>query len=61
MLFHDEITGNFDVASCTQKIASRDTIRSSSGPITSLNENGDLSFLFSFSKKCLIENIQGKF
>ena len=30
MLFHDEITDNFDVASCTQKIASWDTIRSSS-------------------------------
>ena len=29
-LFHDEITDNFDVASCTQKIASWDTIRSSS-------------------------------
>ena len=30
MLFHDEITDNFDIASCTQKIASWDTIRSSS-------------------------------
>ena len=30
MLFHDEITDNFDVASCAQKIASWDTIRSSS-------------------------------
>ena len=26
-----------------------------------LNENGDLSFLLYFSKKCLTENIQGKF
>ena len=25
-LFHDEISDNFDVASCTQKIASWDTI-----------------------------------
>ena len=30
MLFHDEITDNFDVALCTQKIALWDTIRSSS-------------------------------
>ena len=26
-----------------------------------LNENGDLSFLFYFSKQCLVGNIQGKF
>ena len=26
-----------------------------------LNEDGDLSFLFYFSKQCLVGNIQGKF
>ena len=26
-----------------------------------LNENGGLSFLFYFSKQCLVGNIQGKF
>ena len=36
MLFHDEITDNFDVALCTQKIALWDTIRSSSDSLVLL-------------------------
>ena len=31
------------------------------GPSHLLSKNGDLSFLFFFSKQCLVENIQGKF